>query len=138
MPSAENSSPLIKEPQFQFELFSAGINRDQPLIYKWIILDAEGNIVGVYIGKAKSGWKRPTTHYRRNVNNILLNKPYRKTKVDQFRKIHRALAKASALNFRIELHFMCNVGPEQNINQVEREYMISAKSRGSEPWQLNG
>lgn len=113
------------------------VNPDTALIYKWEIKDTEGNLKGLYIGKAKGGAKRPTTHYRQNVNRLLAMKPYRAGNPNGYRKSHRALAEAVKNGYQIELSFVCNVGLSQEIDQVEQTCIANFNSCGSAAWQLN-
>ena len=123
---------------FKYQLEVGEIDRNSPLIYKWLIQDAHGNLVGVYIGKAKCGQRRPTSHYSRNVSNALAGKPYRKNKASGFRKVHLALVEAIKLGHNIELHFVCNVNPVEGINRVEKEWIERLNCKGIQSWQLNG
>lgn len=109
-----------------------------PLIYMWEIRDGAGRLMGRYVGKAKDGANRPLKHYKRNVANILVGKPYRKSKPNGFRRIHRALAEAEAKGFQITLRFLCNIGEDEDINEVEQRHIREQNSQGAEPWQLNG
>ena len=111
---------------------------DLPLIYMWEIHDKDGKLLGRYVGKAKSGAKRPLTHYSRNVANILARKPYRKANPDGYRRIHRALADAQCHGNSITLQFLCNVLPGETIDEVEQRHIRDQNSRGEELWQLNG
>ena len=61
--------------EMNFTLAPGSVNPSAALIYKWEIKDGSGNLQGLYIGKAKGGAKRPTKHYRRNVNRLLAEKP---------------------------------------------------------------
>lgn len=113
------------------------VDPTQALIYKWEIRDAVGNLIGLYIGKAKGGAKRPTTHYRRNVNRLLAGKPYRAGNPEGYRKSHRALAEAVKLGHTVELSFVCNVLPGENIDEVEQRCITNYNSCGGAAWQLN-
>lgn len=113
------------------------VNPARPLIYKWEIHNIDGSLVGRYVGQSKGGAKRPDTQYRRNVENLLDGKPYRKGKPDGYRRVHRALAKAVKCGHRITLQFLCNVEQDQDINEIELRCIQEQQSRGSEPWQLN-
>lgn len=68
-----------------------GVDETQPLIYLWTITYPDGRI-SRYVGKAVRGSKRPLTQYRRNLENLLAGRPYRKSKPDRFRTVHRAMA----------------------------------------------
>ncbi len=74
----------------EFSFDHNNVDQNQPLIYKWILTD--GSATRSYIGKAEGGSKRPLSHYRRNVNNLLSGKPYRKSNPNGYRVIHRAMA----------------------------------------------
>jgi hypothetical protein len=67
---------------------------DQPLICMCEIRDQGDQLLGLYVGKAKAGAKRQLSHYKRNVQNFLEGKPYRKNNPRGYRRIHRALADA--------------------------------------------
>lgn len=113
------------------------VRADLPLIYMWEIKDHDGALLGRYVGKAKSGAKRPRTHYSRNVTNIILGKSYRKGNPKGYRRIHHALAKAHGQGHAITLQFLCNVMPDENINIIEQQKIREHNSHGPEPWQLN-
>ena len=111
---------------------------DQSLIYMWEIRDQSGTLLGRYVGKAKAGARRPLTHYKRNVENILAGKPYRKNNPEGYRRIHVALAEAHKHGHRISLSFLCNVQAPEKINEEERHWIAKQNSQGVEAWQLNG
>ena len=121
----------------KFTFAPGTVNPAAALIYKWEVRDEVGNLVGLYIGKAKGGAKRPTTHYRRNVNRLLAGKPYRLNNPEGYRKSHRALAEAVKLGHGIELSFVCNVAPDENIDQVEQRCIANYNCCGTAAWQLN-
>ena len=123
---------------FKYTVQAGQVDEYSPLIYKWLIQDLQGKLVGVYIGKSKRGRKRPTSHCKRNIRNLLAEKPYRKNRVSGFRKVHLALAEATRLGYKIELHFICNVNPEEDIDRVEREWIERMNCKGIQSWQLNG
>jgi hypothetical protein len=124
--------------RFEYALHAGAVDVRSSLIYKWLIRDKQGNLLGIYVGKAKSGERRPTSHHGRNVSNLMNGKPYRRGKESGFRKIHVALAEAAKLGHHVELHFVCNVDPTEDINHIEREWIQRLNCRGSESWQLNG
>ena len=111
---------------------------DQSLIYMWEIRDQNGTLLGRYVGKSKAGARRPLTHYKRNVQNILAGKPYRKGKPEGYRRVHLALAEAHKNGHRVTLSFLCNVQATENINEAERQWIAKQNSQGTETWQLNG
>lgn len=121
-----------------FSKLADDIIETEPLIYMWEIRDSAGALVGRYVGKARTGADRPLKHYRRNVANLLAGKPYRKSKPDGYRRVHRALAEAEAKGLQITLRFLCNVGKDEDINEIEQRHIREQDSRGVEPWQLNG
>ncbi len=104
----------------------------------WEIRDQCDELLGRYVGKAKAGAKRPLAHYRRNVQNFLDGKPYRKNNLRGYRRIHLALADAQQCGHRILLSFLCNVQVGENINALERQWIAKQNSCGTEAWQLNG
>nr|WP_314899108.1 hypothetical protein [uncultured Deefgea sp.] len=124
--------------QMRFEILPHQINEKSSLIYMWEIRSNSGELLGRYIGKAKAGAKRPRTHYYRNVVNILAGKAYRKGNPDGYRRIHIALADAHRAGNNISLVFLCNVQPDENINEAEQRCIKEWGSRGCETWQLNG
>ena len=104
----------------RFEEGASDVDPSRPLIYLWEIVGSDGTVCCRYVGKASGGAHRPRTQYRRNVNNILQGRPYRKGKPDQFRAIHRRMAQAVQAAETLRLTLVCNVAPDQNINQLER------------------
>ena len=122
----------------QFEIYDNGADWSKPLIYMWEIKSRTGCVMGLYVGKAKAGAKRPTTHYSRNVANILAGKPYRRGKPDGYRRVHHVLARAHRQGHSITLHFLCNVESPESINEVEKRCIRERRTQGIESWQLNG
>ena len=110
----------MSELQMRFEEGASDVDPSRPLIYLWEIVGSDGTVCCRYVGKASGGAHRPRTQYRRNVNNILQGRPYRKGKPDQFRAIHRRMAQAVQAAETLRLTLVCNVAPDQNINQLER------------------
>ena len=108
--------------QMKFVEITGSVDADRPLIYLWEILDENGEVCCRYVGKASRGAERPRTQYRRNVNNILQGRPYRKGKPDQFRLIHRQMADAVLSGQKIRLSFVCNVADGEDINALERHW----------------
>jgi hypothetical protein len=101
-----------------------GVDEARPGIYEWSIAGR-----GTYIGKY-THISRPANEYGKNVYNLLNGKPYRRSKPDAFRRIHRELAQAHCEGRRIRLTILENVDPSR-INERERELIAT---RGS----LNG
>ena len=110
----------MSELQMQFVESQGEIDASLPLIYLWEIVDSNGMVCCRYVGKASRGANRPRTQYRRNVNNILAGRPYRKSKPDEFRAIHRRMAQAVQAGELLRLSFICNVADGEDINQLER------------------
>ena len=108
--------------QMAFLESDGGADPAQPLIYLWEISDQDGEVYCRYVGKASRGAHRPRTQYCRNVNNILHGRPYRKSKPEEFRAIHRRMADAVQCGHTLRLSFLCNVGPDENINLLERKW----------------
>ena len=106
----------------EFVEIEGGANPEQPLIYLWEIVAADGEALYRYVGKAAGGANRPRKHYRRNVNNLLHGRPYRKNKPTEFRSVHHRLAEALQQGHALRLSFICNIVPGQNINAVERHW----------------
>lgn len=127
-----------KASQVQFRLVAHVLNESLPLIYMWEIHEACGSLVGRYVGKAKAGARRPLKHYKRNVANILSNKPYRRSNPSGYRRVHQALAEAERTGRKVTLQFLCNVAANENINEVEQRYIRLHGCSGGENWQLNG
>ena len=115
-----------------------GLDTAASLIYMWEIRsEKSGSLIGRYVGKSSKGDRRPTVDYSRNVSNLLAGKPYRKDNQNGFRRIHQALADAVKRGDVITLHFLSNIGPDEDINAVERKYIAEMNSSGLESWQLN-
>lgn len=105
-----------------FSEVCGGVDLSRPLIYLWEILSVDGEVTCRYVGKASRGAQRPRTQYRRNVNNLLRGRPYRKGKPLEFRAIHRRMAQAVRAGESLRLSFLCNVGPDEEINALERQW----------------
>ena len=88
LPGLTQALGRMSELQMQFVETQGEIDASLPLIYLWEIVDSNGMVCCRYVGKASRGANRPRTQYRRNVNNILAGRPYRKSKPDEFRAIH--------------------------------------------------
>jgi hypothetical protein len=121
----------------KFEIAAHNIDENAALIYMWEIFNPEGVLLGKYVGKAKSGSKRPYKHYKRNVKRLLAGLPYRKSNATRYRNIHIALGQAVSNDSRIRLSFICNVPTDENINDVEKYHINKQKSYGANSWQLN-
>src|SRR3954447_14137227 len=106
--------------KFAYELVATNVDPTQPLIYLWEVVDASGDVSYRYVGKSTNGAERPLTAYRRNVNNLLAGRPYRKSKPDAFRLVHRRLAEAVEAGSGIRLTYLCNVAPDEDILERER------------------
>src|SRR6478672_6033741 len=106
--------------RMRFEEKRTEVDPSKALIYLWEIFGSDGSVTYRYVGKASAGASRPRTQYRRNVNNILIGRPYRKGKPDQFRAVHRRMAQAVQSGEALRLTLVCNVEPSQDINQIER------------------
>ena len=106
--------------QMQFEEVQGDVNASQPFIYLWEIIDRNGAVCCRYVGKTSRGAARPRTQYRRNVNNILTGRPYRKGKPDQFCAVHRRMAEAVKAGETMRLTFVCDVPLGADINHLER------------------
>ena len=105
--------------EFHFE--SNGLDPEQPLIYRWEILNHAGVRIACYVGKSKNGAKRPPRDYKRNVRRLLAGQPYRKSKPDEFRAIHRLMAEAVRQDQALVLTLLRNVSPDENINDAEQK-----------------
>ncbi|WP_028946718.1 hypothetical protein [Synechocystis sp. PCC 6714] len=101
------------------------VDPTRALIYLWEIInlnEQNEQVLYRYVGEASQGADRPRTHYSRNVNKILQKRPYRKSKPDDFREIHRKMAEAIKNNHAIKLSFLCNVQDNEDINDLERKW----------------
>lgn len=102
-------------------LQAGNVDPTEALIYLWEVVDSRtGQVVYCYVGKAKNGAGRPLSDYKRNVANLLGDRPYRKATPKGFREVHRRLGEAVRAGQSITLRFLCNVSPEESINEVER------------------
>ncbi len=110
----------MSDLQMQFDERLSNVDPSRPLIYLWEIFGPDGSVCCRYVGKASRGASRPRTQYRRNVNNILRDRPYRKGKPDQFRAIHRRMAQAVRAGETMRLTLVCNVGEHEDSNERER------------------
>jgi len=138
----DDDAPLANDgmnQRLEFAIVAtSSIDPNQAIIYMWEITSSEDDsVLGKYIGKSSRGETRPLTHYARNVANLLAGKPYRKNNPEGYRRIHHALAKAAACGHTVKLIYLENVGKEQNINEVERQYIVRFGTAGPEIWQLN-
>ena len=112
----------MQSTPMEFSEIDGGADPARPLIYLWEIIDLDGQVCCRYVGKASRGAHRPRTQYRRNVNNILQGRPYRKSKPDEFRPIHRQMAEAVQSGHTLRLSFLCNIEDSENINALERKW----------------
>lgn len=108
----------------KFVEVEGNINTSLPLIYLWEVVNPDEEVCYRYVGKASGGAGRPRRHYRRNVNKLLLGRPYRKSKPDGFRSVHHHLAEAVTQGLTLRLSFICNVAQHENINDVERNWQV--------------
>ena len=106
-----------------FDFVPDAIDQTEPLIYAWEIRDRSGKLRYRYVGKAKGGAERPLKHYGRNVANLLAGRPYRRSKPDDFRTVHRRLADAAEWEWSVTLRLVSNVGPSEDIDRVESSYI---------------
>ncbi|GAB7536947.1 hypothetical protein [Burkholderia sp. 3C] len=104
-----------------FLLIRVDVNEAMALLYKWEIHNPKtGVVLARYIGKAVRGSRRPLHHYERNVRRLIAGLPYRRSKPNGFRRIHRALAEAVYGGNLITLTLLRNVLPDEDINEAER------------------
>lgn len=87
-----------------------GVSPDLPGIYTWTIIGRDGSSA-LYVGKYTRR-RRPEREYRRNVARLLIGRPYRLRKPDDFRRIHQALAAAVREGLPVILTFLENVAPD--------------------------
>ena len=99
---------------FRILVVTEGAALDAPGVYSWTI---DG--VGVYVGKYTRK-SRPLLEYNNNVRNLISGRPYRKSKADGFRIIHRELAKALLAQIPIRLTIIENCHPTE-LHSRERE-----------------
>jgi hypothetical protein len=97
------------------EIVKPGVNPMLPGLYEWRI---EG--VGCYIGQYTHA-RRPRREYGLNVGRILTKRPYRKSKPEGFRQIHRELANAAEAGTPISLTLLENQVAKADRNRRERE-----------------
>jgi hypothetical protein len=95
-----------------------GVTEEKSGIYEWYIDD-----VGSYIGKYKK-IKRPRKEYKRNVQRILNGMPYRLSRPNRFRRIHRELEKAWRDGRKITLTILENVENDIERHIRERELIV--------------
>jgi hypothetical protein len=93
----------------------------KPGLYEWRI-EGAGSYIGKY-GRAR----RPTREYGRNVHRLLNGRPYRLSRPDGFRRIHRELAQAHRDGRRIELIMFENCEPDA----LDRREMEVIAERGN-------
>jgi hypothetical protein len=99
------------------------VDPTEALIYLWEIADpGTRTVIYRYVGKAKNGGGRPLSDYKRNVRNLLQDRPYRKGRPEGFRAVHQRLTEAVRSGQEITLRFFCNVRPDESINEFERAY----------------
>lgn len=106
-----------------FEFHHNGVDQAKPLIYAWEIRDLADSLRYRYVGQSELGAERPLKRYARNVANLLTGRPYSRAKPDGFRVVHRRLAEAVKLRWPITLLLIRNVGPDENIFDVEAQYI---------------
>lgn len=97
-----------------------GIDLSKPGIYQWEI---EG--VGTYIGQSRNLRSR-LREYDNNVRKQMLGLPYRKSKPDAFRAVHRQLHAAKLAGTEITVTILENCAIEE-LNARER-FWIAAKA----------
>ena len=93
---------------------ACGVSWDKPGIYMWTIAGV-GSYVGRYTRK-----RRPLREYALNVERLLDGRPYRKSKPNGFRHVHRELAKAARDRTEIILSVIENP-PRDQILMRERK-----------------
>ena len=108
------------EPWFR-EILVAGVDPSVPGLYEWRI---EG--VGCYIGQYTRA-TRPRREYAMNVGRIRAGKPYRKSKPESFRAVHRRLAEAALCGKVVTLRIIENVPDKADRNRREREVIADRR-----------
>jgi hypothetical protein len=119
-----NQTGLLIDPM-TFELITNGRNEKRPLIYRWEIWNGE-ELVGLYVGKSKNGSKRPYLRYKHKVKKLLSGEGG--NTLTEFRRIHQALAVAVKKRYTLQLYFICNVEPYEDINLLERKWINHYKN----------
>ena len=104
--------------EFRFE--PNGVNPEAALIYRWEIFGPDSARLVCYVGKSKNGARRPLRDYKRNVLRLLAGQPYRKSKPDEFRAIHRLMANAVQQQQTLVLTLLKNIAPHEDINAEEQ------------------
>lgn len=112
---------MSTDKQFWFQLsIPDGIDLSKPGIYQWQIAGG-----GTYIGKSKNLRSR-LREYDNNVRKQGLGLPYRKSKPDAFRLIHRQLHAAKKAGAEITVTVLENCSIE---NLIDRErHWIAARA----------
>ena len=122
----------------QYFVVSDNVDVKSSLIYMWKIHDFSGAVVGCYVGKSKDGEKRPREHYKRNVDKLLDELPYRAGNPHGYRRVHHALAQATRSGHIISVTYLCNVQSHEDINQVEMHYIRQYRCDVGDGIGLNG
>lgn len=112
---------------FRYTFEPGDVDQSMPLIYLWEVLGEDGATSFAYVGKALGGAARPLSAYRRNVNNLLAGKPYRRSKPGAFREVHRKLAEATTQGHEIRLTLIENTTVDA-ILERERHWQQHHKS----------
>jgi hypothetical protein len=115
---------LVPDDWYDYRI-NDGVDVKRPGIYEWRIYGM-GSYIGQYLRIS-----RPTKEYRRNLINLLNDRPYRLRNPAGFRRIHRELARAHREKRRIQLIIVENVTDKLQRNRREQELI---KVRGN----LNG
>ena len=117
------ASPGVLRPDWYEEIPFPCVDPALPGIYEWRI---EG--VGCYIGQYTHA-TRPRREYGLNVGRKLADRPYRKSKPDNFRAIHLALAKAAQSGVKITLRLLENCSSREGRNRRERELIAERRAQ---------
>lgn len=84
----------------KFEKLNALDDEHGPMIYVWRVG------ADVYVGKSINGVGRAVREYHNNVRKMLAGQPYRKSKPDAWRRVHRRLHAAMLAGETITLELI--------------------------------
>lgn len=118
-----STSPGLLYPDWYHEIVGPNVSPELPGLYEWRI---EG--IGCYIGQYTHA-RRPKREYGLNVGRILAGRPYRKSRPEGFRQIHRELARAAKAGKFISLTLLENQVGKIDRNRRERELIAERRAQ---------